>query len=51
MLFSDIDECASNPCENRATCYDHVNKYSCGCEDGYTGYDCEIGWCCLCSFI
>ena len=43
-LFSvDIDECASAPCENGATCVDGVNSYTCNCDLGYAGVKCEIG--------
>ena len=41
FLCSDIDECASNPCQNGGTCADDVNRYDCTCEAGYTGADCE----------
>ena len=40
---TDIDECASNPCENGASCTDEVNGYNCGCAPGYTGTHCETG--------
>ena len=41
VLYSDIHECASNPCQNGGTCADDVNRYDCTCEAGYTGADCE----------
>ena len=41
VLHTDIDECASNPCQNGGTCADDVNRYDCTCEAGYTGADCE----------
>lgn len=37
----DIDECASNPCDNNATCVDLVNDYRCDCRLGYSGTFCE----------
>merc|ERR1711935_514180 len=37
----DADECASNPCQNGATCTDHVNSFSCSCLPGFTGEKCE----------
>ena len=43
MIASDIDECASNPCENAATCNDAVNGYTCTCVAGFTGVHCETG--------
>jgi hypothetical protein len=42
-LFADINECASNPCENGGSCTDNVNGYSCTCIGGYTGINCETG--------
>ena len=41
VSYPDIDECASNPCQNGGTCADDVNRYDCTCEAGYTGADCE----------
>ena len=41
-VVSDIDECASSPCLNRATCHDEVNKYRCVCPEGlFTGDRCQ----------
>ena len=42
FYFSDIDDCANNPCSNGATCTDNVNSYTCTCADGYEGPDCTI---------
>uniref|UniRef100_A0A8C7YEY0 Sushi, nidogen and EGF-like domain-containing protein 1 n=1 Tax=Oryzias sinensis TaxID=183150 RepID=A0A8C7YEY0_9TELE len=39
----DVDECASNPCQNGGTCKDHTNSFSCECPAGYTGLQCETG--------
>ena len=41
--FVDIDECESNPCENGGTCTDMEDGYSCACESGFTGPECETG--------
>ena len=41
VLYTDIDECATNPCQNGGVCLDDVNGYNCTCEAGYTGLDCE----------
>ena len=38
----DIDECASNPCENGGTCTQpSIDTYVCDCTDGYDGDECE----------
>ena len=42
-IFTDINECASDPCMNGATCNDEVNKYRCTCVTGYAGYNCNAG--------
>jgi len=42
-----IDECASAPCQNGATCSDLVNGYSCLCASGWFGPQCasETNYC------
>ena len=49
LLFSDTNECTSTPCQNGGNCTDQVNGYSCTCEDGYEGINCDTGgiqfWC------
>ena len=44
-IISAVDECASNPCANGATCTDGVLSYTCTCTAGFTGVNCltEIG--------
>ncbi|CAH1257012.1 FBLN7 [Branchiostoma lanceolatum] len=41
VTCTDVDECASHPCENGATCMDGVNGYTCTCAAGYVGDHCE----------
>ena len=43
IFLKDIDECASNPCQNGGTCNDGINAYSCDCVPGHAGDNCEIG--------
>ena len=41
--FLDIDDCATNPCQNGGSCTDQINGYTCNCVDGYDGTNCETG--------
>ena len=43
LLFSDIDECVNEPCQNNGSCTDAVNAYICKCLLGYGGTTCESG--------
>ena len=40
---TDVDECASAPCQNGGTCIDQVNGYLCHCEPGFTDLQCQKG--------
>uniref|UniRef100_A0A671S7U1 Protein crumbs homolog 1-like n=1 Tax=Sinocyclocheilus anshuiensis TaxID=1608454 RepID=A0A671S7U1_9TELE len=38
----DVDECEADPCQNGATCHDHVGFYECECSGtGFVGSFCE----------
>ena len=37
-----VDECASNPCQNSGSCSDLINNYACKCANGFYGKNCEI---------
>ena len=39
----DIQECASDPCMNGATCLEGTNGYQCQCAPGFDGTNCDIG--------
>ena len=43
FLSSDIDDCASQPCQSGGTCLDEVNGYSCTSPDCVTGTHCGQG--------
>ena len=43
VCVSDIDECASNPCQNGGVCIDQINQYICICQAGWRGAFCNIG--------
>ena len=36
------DSCAPSPCQNMGTCTRNQNSYSCSCEAGFTGINCEV---------
>ena len=40
ICWTDINECASNPCDNHGVCR---TSYVCECEEGYIGTQCETG--------
>ena len=42
-VFSDINECGSNPCDNSGSCEDKPNGFECKCSAGYTGVLCQTG--------
>ena len=42
-LFSEIDLCASHPCENTGTCKNFRTYYTCSCPPGFQGVNCETG--------
>ena len=44
LYFSEINECASDPCQNGGHCIDHINKYECDCEATklWKGTHCEV---------
>ena len=43
IIYADVDDCLSNPCQNSGICNDAVGLYSCNCINGYNGTHCETG--------
>ena len=41
-LILDPDDCQPNPCQNDGTCTDGLHSYTCACELGWAGTDCDI---------
>ena len=42
-VYKVIDNCASSPCQNGASCNNGVAAYSCICEIGFTETSCQNG--------
>ncbi|XP_063809197.1 coagulation factor VII [Pseudophryne corroboree] len=40
-IYSDENQCLSNPCTNGGTCHDELQSYTCTCPLGYEGRHCE----------
>ncbi len=40
-----IPFCDSDPCKNGGTCTNKLNGFTCACNAGYTGSQCEVGEC------
>ena len=34
---TNVNECASGPCQNGGACTDGINSYTCACAAGYNG--------------
>jgi len=41
---TNIDECATKPCQNGGICTDAVASYTCKCADGYAGFTFKLGF-------
>ncbi|CAH1248835.1 SSC5D [Branchiostoma lanceolatum] len=41
-VVCDVDDCDSNPCQNKGTCIDGVGHYKCQCVPGWFGVHCEM---------
>ncbi|XP_033112664.1 MAM and LDL-receptor class A domain-containing protein 1-like [Anneissia japonica] len=39
---TDIDKCASNPCQNGGTCSQSSSQFKCACVPGWTGLYCQL---------
>ncbi|XP_014667123.1 PREDICTED: uncharacterized protein LOC106808786 [Priapulus caudatus] len=40
LCDTNINDCASRPCQNGGTCVDKIGAYRCRCKPGYSGHDC-----------
>ena len=41
LCDTNINECASQPCQNKGFCVDYINRYTCLCEPDTEGVNCE----------
>ncbi len=41
-VLTDTNDCAATPCQH-GTCTDQVDAYTCSCDAGYEGTDCDVG--------
>jgi hypothetical protein len=41
-FFTDVNECASNPCVH-GNCRHNIVSYMCQCDSGYDGVNCHLG--------
>ncbi|XP_072116991.1 coagulation factor VII-like [Mobula birostris] len=41
VIYTDGDQCASNPCQNGGTCTDQLKSYQCWCPENFEGWNCE----------
>lgn len=39
---TNINECEINPCFNHGVCFDNYGSYTCQCQSGFGGINCEI---------
>lgn len=42
QYITDINKCRSSPCLH-GNCTDHVNNYTCECQPGFIGDNCDTG--------
>lgn len=42
LFMTDVDECASSPCQHRGTCIDGVAGYQCLCSPEWQGKWCQL---------
>ena len=43
IFIKDTDDCALNPCQNGGSCVDGVDSFTCFCDAGFEGVNCQTG--------
>ena len=46
IIFLDINECGNFPCDDNATCINHIGSFGCLCLQGFrgNGFECQGGY-------
>ncbi|XP_045164200.2 brevican core protein-like [Mercenaria mercenaria] len=44
-LNPELDGCSTDPCKNNGTCVEGADNYTCSCNDGFRGRNCEEAAC------
>ena len=44
FIKNNINDCEINPCLNNGICQDLINSYTCTCDIGWTGENCEVNY-------
>ena len=42
QFLSDVNGCYSQPCQNQGQCMNGDRGYTCECQEGWAGVNCEI---------
>uniref|UniRef100_A0A2K6GQ39 Coagulation factor X n=1 Tax=Propithecus coquereli TaxID=379532 RepID=A0A2K6GQ39_PROCO len=40
--YKDGDQCERDPCQNQGLCTDGLGEYTCTCQEGFEGKNCEL---------
>ena len=43
IFLTDMNECDKSPCKNGGTCSNSPGSYTCKCQDGWIGNNCDQG--------
>lgn len=43
VIFSEKNQCNSNPCQHNGKCEDAIDDYKCNCTNPYGGSSCQFG--------
>ena len=43
FFILDVNDCVDVTCQNRGSCLDGIDGFTCVCVDGFSGENCQIG--------